>query len=175
MLSEGVFGLWGGAGGMFDKLREKVYSLMPPSLSPFPCVCITPWTHPSPCRWPFRAQPRRSPRIHSAFRLSATFEHPWSAHTDTRALSTPNLKWCKADIQLYIKCTNTHTRWHTSPRTYVHTSRWSGPHGQDFGLTEVRVKFANRVSTVQRTQTKHVRKILTKTNKKKNNADISLQ
>lgn len=69
---------------------------------------------PSPCRWPFRAQPRRSPRIHSAFRLSATFEHPSSAHTDTRALSTPNLKRCQADIQLYIKCTNTHTRSHTS-------------------------------------------------------------
>lgn len=108
------------------KIRQKhgspVYSLLyyltPHSLSLSPCLFITPSTPNSPClsRWPFRVQPRWIPRVHSAFRLSATFEHPWSAatythrhwHINTHALSTLNLKWCKGDIQLYIKCTNTH-------------------------------------------------------------------
>lgn len=80
---------------------------------------LHPPTTPPPCRWPFRAQPRWSPKIHSAFRLSATCKRRWRAatyrHRHTYG-STPNFKRCKADIRLYIKCTNTHS--HTS---YVHT------------------------------------------------------
>lgn len=123
ILYNGLFCLWGAC---LTSSKRKFTTLLSNSsisvsLPLFMHHSLYPPTTLSPCRWPFRAQPRWSPKIHSAFRLSATFERPWSAATYRHRhtyVSTQNLKRCKADIQLYIKCTNTHTHSHTS---YVHT------------------------------------------------------
>lgn len=113
-----------GHGWQAQRENSQVYSLTPPSLSPFPCVYITPWTHPSPCRWPFRAGPRRSPRIHSAFRLSATFERPWSAatyrHSHTCALNAESQAVQGWHTTVHKVHKHTHTLAHL---WYDHTSR----------------------------------------------------
>jgi len=132
----GVLFWWEGHVCQDVKIRQKqcIYNSNISSLllCPFLLVYVSfplPPNSPSLHRWPFRVLPRWNPRVHCAFRLSATFERPESAatytlthtHMNTHALSTQNLKRYRADIQMYIKCTNTHIHKHACQHSHRYT------------------------------------------------------